>query len=156
MFDIHNVKDDSIVESVLSFCDFRTTISAGETCKRLHKISKACLDHAADYALTNENNVLPLTLGRDDDNPPKHNILRTTNKWTFGSQSALIEDTMELLTNSNGLGHYYFNPRNNNEEEYIHFNEDQARHLIRTRGHLCIEDFADNNHDDYHESHEVG
>jgi len=146
MFDIHNVKDDSIVEIILSFCDFRTTISAGETCTRLHQISKACLDHAAEYALTNENNVLPLTFGRDDE------ILRT-NKWTFGSKAALLEDAMEFLINGHGD---YCSPRENDDEDYIHFNADEARHLLRTRGRVCIEDFADNDHEHYYESDEVG
>mmetsp|Transcript_3389 Transcript_3389/g.3839 ORF Transcript_3389/g.3839 Transcript_3389/m.3839 type:complete len:278 (+) Transcript_3389:190-1023(+) len=146
MFDIHNVKDDSIVEIILSFCDFRTIISAGETCTRLHQISKACLDHAAEYALTNENNVLPLTSGWDNE------ILRT-NKWTFGSKAALIEDAMEFLINGHGN---YCSPRDNDVEEYIHFNADEARHLLRTRGRVCIEDFADNDHERYYESREVG
>jgi hypothetical protein len=124
-----HIKDDNLIENILSFCDFHSAVETGKTCKRLKKISDDCLDHAAAYIARNVKNMLPMSVCGYSGGDNAEAILRK-NIWTYGTRSALIEDGIELC---NPEGHVSL-------EDETNYDEGQARYLLQTRGYVDVTD----------------
>eukprot|EP00978_Attheya_sp_CCMP212_P042075 scaffold250640_cov52-Attheya_sp.AAC.2 len=120
------IEDDETFEEVLSFCDFRSTVMVGRTCRRLKSLSDTALDRWVEKALTR----LPI------DYENVHNSaefwaranLRTGWSTNYRSRAALRDIA---LTHCDPIG----------SGDEVEYDEDKARCLLRGGGEVDVNDF---------------
>eukprot|EP00978_Attheya_sp_CCMP212_P047129 scaffold421236_cov58-Attheya_sp.AAC.2 len=122
MFEI--IEDDATFQELLSFCDFRSTVMVGRTCRRLKSLSDTALDRWVEKALAR----LPIDHENADGSGESGASANLRTGWSrnYRSRAALIDIA---LTD--------FDP-GNYEEEY---DEDKARFLLRKKGVFDVNDF---------------
>mmetsp|Transcript_4268 Transcript_4268/g.9226 ORF Transcript_4268/g.9226 Transcript_4268/m.9226 type:complete len:291 (-) Transcript_4268:158-1030(-) len=120
------LKDDDVVVELLSSLDFRAAVRVGRTCKRMKKAADKTLDWWAAEALKG----LPRSAEWADCDDPSNKEAALTLKWSddFKSKVALVETA---LTGCNPGG----------QVSVSDYDEDHARHLLRSRGSVDVDDF---------------
>jgi hypothetical protein len=119
------IEDDEVLEGLLSFCDFRSAVTVGRTCRRINNLSNSALDHGVDTALAR------LPFDYDNIESGSDAILRSGWSNDYRSRVALIETA---LTRCDPGGQVSL-------EDEAEYDEEQARFLLRTRGMVDVDDF---------------
>jgi hypothetical protein len=126
---IEHIEDDELLKELLSFCDFRSAVMVGRTCKRLKNLSDSALDRGVDTALAR----LPFEYENVDDNNEAGAYANLRRGWSnkYRSRVALIETA---ITHCNPGGQV-------NLEDETEYDEEQARFLLQTREWVDVNDF---------------
>ena len=120
------IEDDDVVVELLSFLDFRAAVRTGQTCKRLKQASDAALDGWVAESLAKATKGLP-AYGCSD----FEGILSLDWSIEFQTKTSLIEKAIEECNPGGEVS----------LQEEADYNEDRARHLLRTRGSVDVNDF---------------
>ena len=120
------IEDDDVVAELLSFLDFRAAVRTGRTCKRLKQASDAALDGWVAESLSKATKGLP-AYGCSD----FEGVLSLGWSYEFQTKTSLTEKAIEECNPGGEVS----------LEEQADYNEDHARHLLRTRGSVDVNDF---------------
>jgi len=126
------IEDDGLGTELLSFCEFHDAITVGRSCRRLKGLSDAALDGLIDATLAH----LPLDCNWG--NYGCVDIDATLKRgWSpeYRSRTALIETAIEYC-HPQGDPFFGLDARLGAD-----FDDDRARHLLRTRGVVDVKDF---------------
>lgn len=129
------IEDDDVVVELLSFLDFRAAVRTGRTCKRLKQASDAALDGWVAESLSKATKGLP-AYGCSD----FEGILSLGWSIEFQTKASLTEKAIEECNPGGEVS----------LQDQADYNEDHARHLLRTRGSVDVNDFLN------YRSEEVG
>ena len=121
------IEDDEVVKELFSFCEFRDAASAGRTCQRLKRLADATLDGWVDTTLAH----LPLNCECDFNDGQSSTEVTLKRGWSeqYRSRTALVDTAIESCDPGGQVS------------LDADFDEDRARHLLRTIGIVDVKDF---------------